>query len=213
MTAPDDDDDAPSAAELAPLEVVARPESLPLLASYCQQAARRVGLDARTSYRLRLAVDELATNAITHGYGITAPRGRRAREPRLVLRVGACGDQMLSLVLEDRAPPFDPRTHTVSAAARSLPLEQRSVGGLGLFLVRRSVDALDYERVDGVNRTILTVFGQAQAAPRTAGDTHAARPARHEAHLVLAVGRPTRYRRLRHTLDVAGFAQIGRAHV
>ena len=37
------------------------------------------------------------------------------------------------------------------------PLEERPIGGLGIFLVMRSVDQFHYEYVDGRNRYVLTM--------------------------------------------------------
>ncbi|HXV96967.1 MAG TPA: ATP-binding protein, partial [Anaerolineae bacterium] len=43
-------------------------DSLSVIGKYVLTAAATAGLDKKVSYRLRLAVDEIATNIITHGY-------------------------------------------------------------------------------------------------------------------------------------------------
>ena len=53
----------------------------------------------------------------------------------------------------DAGAPFDPTA--APAPDVGAPLEARPIGGLGLLLVRRSVDALAYARVDGHNVVTL----------------------------------------------------------
>ena len=43
-------------------------DSLSAIGRYVLGAAWAAGLDKRAAYRLRLAVDEIATNAVLHGY-------------------------------------------------------------------------------------------------------------------------------------------------
>ena len=59
-----------------------------------------------------------------------------------------------TLVLRDDAPPFDP----LSLAAPDLAagLDERSMGGLGIHLVRELVDEVSYRRVDGRNELTLS---------------------------------------------------------
>ena len=43
-------------------------ESLDAIAKYIISVAAAAGLDKKASYKLRLAIDEIATNIIIHGY-------------------------------------------------------------------------------------------------------------------------------------------------
>ena len=121
--------------------------SLDAIADYVLAAAQFVGLDKHVTYRLRLAVDEVATNVILHGYAESGTRGQLRLSSTLQ-------DGMLAITLEDTAPPYDP-TRALRKTVSALPLEERIAGGLGLILVARSVDAFDYRRVGDVNRNVL----------------------------------------------------------
>ena len=55
-------------AALPPLSVPAKLESLSKVGEYVLKAAEAANLDKKAAYHLRLAVDEMATNAIVHGY-------------------------------------------------------------------------------------------------------------------------------------------------
>jgi anti-sigma regulatory factor (Ser/Thr protein kinase) len=96
---------------------------------------------------LRLALDELITNVVEHGFD------RQALEERyLVLRLDATSE-VVQATIEDNGIPFDP---TVAAAAEpGGELDDRPIGGLGLHIVRRSIDRMQYRR-DG-ERNVLTI--------------------------------------------------------
>jgi anti-sigma regulatory factor (Ser/Thr protein kinase) len=132
-----------------PLTLPAILESLEPLVQYVLSAAAAAGLDRKASYRLRLAVDEIATNIITHGYADAHTAGDVVVSARV-------DDEQLVITLEDWAPPFDPR---VQADPEHIgkPSDERPIGGLGVFLALKSADAFDYEYRDNKNRNILAM--------------------------------------------------------
>ncbi|RSS81790.1 ATP-binding protein [Streptomyces sp. WAC06614] len=134
----------PAAGEL---QVPASLGSLAAIASFVQAVAGRAGLDKHASYRLRLAVDELATNIVTHGY--------RGGAGRITVR-GRAGAGRARIVVEDSAPAFDPVAGCLSPPA-DVPPERRRIGGLGIHLALTSVDEFSYVRRDGLNISTLTV--------------------------------------------------------
>lgn len=117
--------------------------SLSRVRDFVRQHAQAAGLDKQQIYKLGLAVDEIATNAISHGYEESETSGELA----LTAEFDAA---TLSILLEDTAPPFDP---TTKAAPDNLdkPLEQREAGGLGVFLAVQSVDEFAYHYANGRN--------------------------------------------------------------
>ena len=131
---------------MKPSTVPATLDSLGAIAEYVMAAATSAGLDKRASYRLRLAVDEIATNIIVHGYAEAGLQG--ALELRADIDARA-----LTISIEDSGVAFDPRQVPVPDTA--LPLEQRPIGGLGVYLAIRSVDEFLYDRVGDRNRTIF----------------------------------------------------------
>lgn len=111
------------------------------------ELGRRYGLPDAVTTPLRLALDELITNVVEHGVAHLPP-DRRSLVLRLEARDGA-----VQAVIEDNGIPFDP-----TAAAPREPaggLDDRPIGGLGLHLVRRSIDRMHYRR-DGA-RNLLTI--------------------------------------------------------
>jgi anti-sigma regulatory factor (Ser/Thr protein kinase) len=132
-----------------PLTVPATLESIDPIVQYVLSAASAAGLDRKSSYRLRLAVDEIATNIITHGYAESQTTGDVVVEATLE-------DEALTVTLEDWAPAFDPRTLD-DPDHLGKPSHERPIGGLGVFLAAKNVDRLDYEYRDHKNRNILTM--------------------------------------------------------
>jgi sigma-B regulation protein RsbU (phosphoserine phosphatase) len=117
--------------------------SLSQVRDFVRQQALAAGLDKQQIYKLGLAVDEIATNAISHGYEESETSGELA----LTAAVDATA---LHIFLEDTAPPFDP---TTKATPDNLdqPLEQRAAGGLGVFLAIQNVDEFAYRYASGRN--------------------------------------------------------------
>jgi serine/threonine-protein kinase RsbW len=130
-----------------PLIVPAELESLAAIYDFVERAAQMAGLCQADAYRLRLAVDEIATNAIAHGYaGQKGELNLRARLDR----------RALTIFLEDSGPEFDPWRQPPPADL-DRPLIERQPGGLGVYLARYGADSVAYERVDGRNRISLVM--------------------------------------------------------
>lgn len=127
---------------------------VPLGAEGLEQAQARVeaflaceGASDRVRYRVRLVLDELAANLSMHGRFAGPP-------PPFRLAVAAAPGGA-TLVLDDAAEPFDPRTAPEPAPAS---IEGEEVGGLGLALVRRMARITAYRRLpEGWNRTELVI--------------------------------------------------------
>lgn len=135
--------------DIAPLTVPGTLESLGRIADYVLSAAAAAQLDRRVAYRLRLAVDEIATNIVIHGYEESGLTGD------VVVRASV-DQQSLTIALEDTAVPFDPMRQGRPEQIDQ-PLEERTMGGLGVFLAIRGVDEFRYEH-DGVhNRNVFVV--------------------------------------------------------
>lgn len=141
---------------MKPLTVPGTLDSLPVIGDYVKAAASEAGLDKRTTYRLRLAVDEIATNIIVHGYQERNLDG--SVEVQATLEPAA-----LTIALEDTAAAYDPMNQPEPDNLEA-PLEERPMGGLGVFLARENVDEFRYEYVDGRNRNIFVIRRTSEGA-------------------------------------------------
>ncbi|MCP5151869.1 MAG: ATP-binding protein [Ectothiorhodospiraceae bacterium] len=98
--------------------------------------ARVVGLDAHDARILRLVVEELVTNSITHG-------GAPPDAP-IDLSLGVTAGAVLVECI-DRGRPFDPN-RDVPPASLDGGADGRPVGGLGWALIRHHCPCVEYRR-------------------------------------------------------------------
>ncbi|MCY3732310.1 MAG: ATP-binding protein [Rhodospirillaceae bacterium] len=103
-------------------------------------------LPAQKVFVINLALDELITNAVTHG------SFEHTSDPKIEIYLRVNEDVLL-LTMEDNGAMFDPTLDTVPDLESSL--EVRTVGGLGLHLVKTFADRVAYEFVGGRNRLTL----------------------------------------------------------
>lgn len=101
-----------------------------------------------------LALEEHLTNVLSHGYEPSAPH-------RIVVALKIDRDS-LCVDVEDNGKPFDPLT--IPPVDTSLPLADKPIGGLGVHLMRQSMDELSYARESGKN--VLRMRKRIDPAPR-----------------------------------------------
>lgn len=142
---------------MEPLIVPSTLDSLSKISQYITSAATEAGLEKEASYKLRLAVDEIATNIITHGYNEAGLSGNISVQAEI-------NEQNLTVYIEDTAIPFDPTTieTLTEEALKQLIVKQlagkgENNGNRGLALAKNGVDEWMYERVGDRNRNILVV--------------------------------------------------------
>lgn len=126
----------------------ARLDSLPELLAGIDDY--RNSIDSDTLNRVRIAIEELFTNSIRHGY---------PEEGNFKVWMGLNYDSgQMRVRYEDSAAPFDPFAD-LDAFIDELdtPLEQRPTGGLGCLLIRQLADTACYSR-DGGHNHIELVF-------------------------------------------------------
>ena len=94
---------------------------------------------------IRLVVEELVINIVDYAY----PDGGN---DYLDVETSLTEDQ-ITLRFRDGGLPFNPLEQTPPDV--SLPMRQRQIGGLGIFMVSKKMDAMSYEYTNGEN--VLTV--------------------------------------------------------
>ena len=108
---------------------------------------REHGIDDETAKTLNLALEEWVANVIGYAY----PKGMRGH----VEVTADVKDEVLTLVIKDHGNPFDPTQH--AEVDIDAELDERTIGGLGIHLVRTIMDTVEYQRTaDGYNRLVLT---------------------------------------------------------
>ena len=122
----------------------ARFDSLESIGELTAQAAIEAGFDDNAVYEVQLAVDEAATNIIKYAYG------EKEGPLRLIMELHG---KVLMITLVSWGKPFDPTA--VSAPDLTAGLEERRIGGLGMYLIRKMMDEVSYSFDPTGNRLIM----------------------------------------------------------
>ena len=115
------------------------------LALFMDEIGEELSLPSDLQFNLCLALEEAVTNVVLYAYP-----GQSGREIELEARSDA---RALVFVLTDAGIAFDPTQ--VPDADVNLSLEERPIGGLGIFLIRKIMDEVSYQRMDGKNRLCM----------------------------------------------------------
>lgn len=132
------------------LTLPANLDALEQISQYVLTIAAAANLDQRATYKLRLAVDEIATNIVSYGYHSAPGEGD-------ISLAAEMDEHQLTFCLEDTGIPYDPLSQDVPTDLEQ-NLDQRKIGGLGVYLAIRSVDKFIYERLGDRNRNILIIY-------------------------------------------------------
>jgi anti-anti-sigma factor len=123
--------------------------------------AQRLGLSSQVMFELSLAVDEIVTNIISYAYDDDGLHD-------IVVRLAEESGEVV-VEIEDDGRPFDPLS--VPAPRIDLPLEERASGGLGMHLVRKVTDEVQYMRRR--ERNVLVMRKKISATGATPRKEHA----------------------------------------
>jgi serine/threonine-protein kinase RsbW len=102
-------------------------------------------VDTRAIHHTALVLSELLTNLSSHAGG---------REQPIKISVGVEPDKVVGEII-DSSKPFDPRL--APEPILHATAEDRPIGGLGLYLVRKLTCALEYARRNGENCTTFAI--------------------------------------------------------
>jgi sigma-B regulation protein RsbU (phosphoserine phosphatase) len=121
-------------------------QQIPQLAEFIETIADEINLDQGLAMSLNLALEEAVTNVILYAY----PKGSDGR----VDVEAIISKDKLKFIISDSGQEFDPTA--APEADITLGVEDRPIGGLGIYLVRKIMDSVSYERTDGKNVLSMT---------------------------------------------------------
>jgi serine/threonine-protein kinase RsbW len=125
------------------ISLAAELESLSKFREFIKSVCQRFPqISAELCYDLQLAVDEASTNIVQHGYA-----GMNPGSMILALEVGA---NQVKVTLTDFGYPFEPSEPDRPDAQAGL--EDRMMGGFGLYFIYQTMDQVDYEITEAGNQ-------------------------------------------------------------
>lgn len=129
------------------LDIEAVEENLDTVTAFVDKRLEKAGCSMKSQMQIDLAVEEVFVNIAKYAYD---PETGRA-----TVRVEVSGDPVqVRITFLDHGKPYDPLAKEDPDV--TLPAEARPVGGLGIFMVKQSMDNVTYEYKDGTN--ILTLI-------------------------------------------------------
>ena len=120
----------------------ARLENLPFLIKYIQSEASKMKLSNKDLYSLQLAVEEALVNIIQYAYP-------KENDGTVEVECLALDNKVIEITIKDKGVPFNPVNYGKVDTLASL--ENRKVGGLGIFYMKETMDEVSYFRKGKVN--------------------------------------------------------------
>ena len=134
-----------------------RTEQLLEVRQFVSEAAREFGFDDEEVANIALAVDEACTNIIKHAY-------QYARDKEIQITVNRAHD-VFEVRITDEGRPFDP-AHLRTPNLQDHLTHYRK-GGLGVYLMRRLMDAVEYNIKPGSRNEVRMVKNLFRAPSNT----------------------------------------------
>jgi len=132
------------------LNIEATPENIDTVIAFVDEQLEEYGCGMKAQMAIDVAVDELFANIAHYAY---SPETGYA-----TVRVDVIKDPLsVEITFIDNGVPYDPLANIDPDT--SLSVEDRPIGGMGIFIVKKSMDLVNYEYKDGKNMlTIVKKF-------------------------------------------------------
>ncbi len=134
-------------------------DSLPAMVAFTRGAFAGEGIDAALLPAVDFALEELFTNMVK--YSATS-------DADVQVEITGIADGVEVTLIDSDVDAFD--VTRAPDADIGLPIEEREAGGLGLHLIRRLLDSIEYEYKSETRQSRIT-FRKTQAGPPAAAST------------------------------------------
>ena len=121
-------------------------ENISSVTAFVDEQLEALGCPPKARMQIDVAIDELFGNVARYAY---APKTGEAT----VQFAFSADTRTASVTFLDSGIPFNP-LNTADPDVNA-PTEERGIGGLGIFLVKKTMDGIDYRYEDG--RNVLTI--------------------------------------------------------
>ena len=128
------------------ITVEAKIENVDKVTEFVNEVLEDKECPLKVQMQLDVAIDEIFGNIAYYAYG----KGSGNATIQIEIEKNLPG---IVLTFIDQGMPYNPLENKEPDI--TLDIEEREIGGLGIFLVKKTMDALSYEYVDGQN--VLTL--------------------------------------------------------
>jgi serine/threonine-protein kinase RsbW len=122
-------------------------DNLAVIREFVKSAANQSGFSEDTTGKIILAVDEACTNIIKHAY-------KYSPEGNIFIKI-KFDDPKFSISITDEGSHFD--SNKVPEPDLQEYYKQKRVGGLGMFLIKKLMDEVNYSTLSGNKNQVILV--------------------------------------------------------
>lgn len=130
------------------LRIPSQTDNLELIREFVTRVAEKVGFDKKQVGNIELAIDEACTNVIKHAYD----KEKATKSLDVLIKVDF---DKFTLVVTDHGKGFDPKM--IKNPNMDEYLAEMKVGGLGIYLMRKLMDEVNYDIKPGVKNQVKMV--------------------------------------------------------
>ncbi|NJD23105.1 MAG: ATP-binding protein [Melioribacter sp.] len=122
-------------------------DNLAVIRDFIKSAANQSGFSEDSTGKIILAVDEACTNIIKHAY-------KYSPEGNILIKI-KFNDPKFSISITDEGSHFDP--NKVPEPDLREYYKQKRIGGLGMFLIKKLMDEVNYSTLSGNKNQVILV--------------------------------------------------------
>jgi len=130
---------------MAEITLEARIDSLSKVLAFLDEQLEMMDCTPKTQIQIDVAVEEMYVNVASYAYGDGVGP--------VTVRVEESAPRTVSITLIDEGVPYNPLAKPDPDV--TLSAEEREIGGLGIFLVKKNMDKMEYHRDGEYN--VLTI--------------------------------------------------------
>jgi serine/threonine-protein kinase RsbW len=129
------------------LKILAKMDNFNSMMDFIQENSEKAGFEKKTVKKIRLACEEMIINIINYAYP------DKEGNIEIVSDYLKNNNSLIIKIIDDGIPfnPLSSQEPDIDAS-----IEDRKIGGLGIFLARKVMDKIDYKREKGQNILVLT---------------------------------------------------------
>ena len=128
------------------IEIINKLDEMDNIAAFIEDVGESIGMSPSLVMSLNLALEEAIANVVMYAYP-----NEEGKHKIILNAVFENGELVFTLI--DSGVPFDPTK--APKADITLSAQDRPIGGLGIFLIRKIMNEISYQRVNNENHLIM----------------------------------------------------------
>lgn len=137
----------PESSEFTWIQLAGEKPSLPGFQEFILEQAEKLEIQPAVTGKIELILEEVLLNIINYAY-------TEGRSGSISAGCAQFDKNLFVIRIIDQGKPFDPSSSPDPDT--TLSIEERNIGGLGIYLVHQLSDNVRYQRVDGQNILDIT---------------------------------------------------------